>query len=155
MWIPEQLQTVETDCMRITFASYPYSDTVNDSSIVVRLDYGATSFLFTGDIEGPAESFLVDKAGALLATDVVKVAHHGSRTSSSREFVERAASKPGREIAIVSVGRRNRFGHPHADALERWENYADVRTTAERGGIWIRSDGHKVSVYEWKEGDSD
>lgn len=112
----------------------------NNSSIVLRMIYGDRSFLFTGDVEREAETAMI-AGGTLLNADVVKVPHHGSRTSSIGEFVARTGSI----IAIISVGKRSRFGHPHPEIVERWKNSgASVMTTGEKGMVTFRTDGHKL-----------
>ena len=107
---------------------------MNNNSIVFRIQFGERSILFTGDIEQAAErSLLVSQ------TDVVKVPHHGSKTSSTEGFV--LATKP--TLAIISVGRNSRFGHPHREVVERWQaNGATVLTTGECGTITLVIDGH-------------
>jgi competence protein ComEC len=114
----------------------------NDSSVVVRFTFRNRSFLLTGDIEAAAEAELISK-GILPSADVVKVPHHGSRTSSTLAFVD--SLKPG--IAIISVGRSSPFGHPHPEVVERWRAYgAEVRTTGEKGLITISTDGSDLNV---------
>ena len=88
-----------------------YSDT-NDTSIVLRIDYGATSFLLTGDMEADAERDLVN-SGANLKVDVLQVGHHGSSTSTSYVFLN--AVLP--EMGIISCGVNNKYGHPHEETL--------------------------------------
>ena len=88
-----------------------YSDT-NDTSIVLRIDYGSTSFLLTGDMEKTAESDLV-ASGANLKADVLQVGHHGSSTSTSYLFLN--AVLP--EMGVISCGTGNKYGHPHEETL--------------------------------------
>ena len=90
-----------------------YSDP-NNGSLVLRVDYGGTSFLFTGDMEQNAEADLM-ASGANVQADVLKVGHHGSPTSSSEAFLEAVAPS----IAVISVGEDNDYGHPSADVLAR------------------------------------
>jgi competence protein ComEC len=107
----------------------------NDRSVVIRLTYGDRSFLLTGDIEQIAES---EVTALNLPTDVVKVPHHGSRTSSTAAFV--ASSRP--QFAIIPVGLRSPFGHPHREVVERWQlSGATVLTTGSRGKISFSTDG--------------
>jgi competence protein ComEC len=118
----------------------------NNRSIVLRVTYGETKFLFTGDIEAGAEKALLDDPASLKA-DVVKVPHHGSHTSSTEDFVNAASAK----YAVIPVGQRSRFGHPHQEVVERWlASGATVMTTGERGTISIVSDGHDLEVRTWK-----
>lgn len=103
----------------------------NNDSIVLRIQFGEHSILFTGDIEQATERALL-ASPQQLRTDVVKVPHHGSKTSSTEGFV--LATKPN--LAIISVGRNSRFGHPHKEVVERWQaNGAIVLTTGENGTI--------------------
>ena len=87
----------------------------NDLSCVLKVGAGGRSMLLTGDIEKPAEAELVRRDPAAIAADVLLVPHHGSRTSSTAEFL----SAVGASAAVVPVGYRNRFGHPHPDVLGR------------------------------------
>ncbi len=116
-----------------------YSD-ANNTSIVVRVDFGETSFLFTGDMEAEAERDLLD-AGADVDVDVLKVGHHGSTTSTCQEFLE--AVSP--EIALISVGKDNDYGHPHEEIVERLEGI-DVYRTDLCGDILATSDGESVTI---------
>jgi len=113
----------------------------NDHSVVLRIVFGSRAFLMTGDIERQAESELI--GSGTLAADVVKVPHHGSRTSSTEEFV--SDSHP--EYAVISVGRRSRFGHPHAEVVQRWQaTGAQVLTTGDSGMISVSTDGRDLAV---------
>lgn len=114
----------------------------NNDSIVLRLKFGEHSILLTGDIEKSAERALV-QAHHDLNANVVKVPHHGSKTSSTEDFVR--ATNPN--LAIVSVGRNSMFGHPHDEVVQRWQsNGATVLTTGESGTITISTDGHHLSL---------
>jgi len=104
----------------------------NDTSVVLRLRIGAASLLFTGDAERRIDEFMV-AAGDTLAADVLKVAHHGSATSSTPAFIERA--DPG--IAVVSVGARNRYGHPDAAVLKRMEASGALLLRTDRDGAVV------------------
>lgn len=115
---------------------------INNDSLVVRVRYGKHSFLLTGDVERQVEWDLAAQ-GVLDQTTVLKVAHHGSKTSSTPEFLD--ATRPG--FAIISVGNGNTFRHPHPDVVERLGRYhADVLRTDEQGMIAIRTDGMHLSV---------
>lgn len=130
-------------------APEPWEDG-NDASLVLRLEYGATSFLLTGDVEAFGESEMVARYGSLLASTVVKVAHHGSRTSSTERFVE-ASSDSSTAFAVVSVARRNRYGLPNEEPLARWRGTnADVLQTAHEGAIWLRSAGERIERVRWR-----
>lgn len=115
-------------------------DNTNDDSLVMRLEYGDTSFLFTGDMTAKAEKDLIND-GASLRCDVLKVGHHGSSGSSCYQFLYEA--QPG--IGVISCEKGNSYGHPHEETLSRLDD-ADVtvyRTDLE-GSIVIFSDGMKV-----------
>lgn len=91
------------------------SSNINDNSIVIKLEYSHFSCLFTGDISKEVENSLINKYGNYLKTDILKVAHHGSKTSSSEEFLKKV--KP--QIALIGVGENNKFGHPNNSVIER------------------------------------
>ena len=115
-------------------------DNTNDDSLVIRLEYGDTSFLFTGDMTAKAEKDLIND-GARLRCDVLKVGHHGSSGSSCYQFLYEAQPS----IGVISCENGNRYGHPHEETLSRLHD-ADVtvfRTDLE-GSIVIFSDGMKV-----------
>lgn len=110
---------------------------VNNDSLVVRLDYGDISFLFTGDIEAEAEEDLI-KDGAHLSAEVLKVAHHGSNTSSTISFLESVSP----QYAVISVGRDNSYGLPKGEVLDRLEKIgATIIRTDQLGSIEFTSDG--------------
>ncbi|MGQ0541277.1 MAG: ComEC/Rec2 family competence protein [Blastocatellia bacterium] len=117
--------------------------TENDRSVVLRIVYGETSILLTGDIEKAAEAILTDAKSDLKAS-IVKVPHHGSRTSSTQQFVDAVNAR----YAIISVGKRSMFGHPNKEVIERWRNVgADVMLTGEKGTISISSDGERLEIW--------
>ncbi len=103
---------------------------VNDNSLVVRLDVGERGLLFAGDIESEAEELLISKYGHELQSDIVKVPHHGSRTSSSESFVHAL----GAAVAVISCGRANRFGFPADEVEERWKRSGSVVLRTDRVG---------------------
>jgi beta-lactamase superfamily II metal-dependent hydrolase len=113
----------------------------NDAAVVVMLTYGDVRFLLTGDIEAQAERAIVAADMDLRAT-VLKVAHHGSRTSSIQPFVD--AVRP--QISIISAGRDNPFGHPAPEVVARLAAYGDVYSTADHGSIHLESDGHRLWI---------
>lgn len=114
-------------------------DPVNDESLVMRIHYGQHRFLFLGDVEAAGEAALV--AHGDLAADVMKVPHHGSRTSSSEALI--AAIHP--QIAVISCGWQNRFRHPSPEVLGRYQDTQLYRTDLQ-GSIVIRSDGQSLQV---------
>jgi competence protein ComEC len=114
----------------------------NNDSIVLRVSLGKHSILLTGDIEKSAERALVASGNALQA-DIVKVPHHGSRSSSTPPFV--AATKA--QFAIISVGQNSMFGHPHREVVESWQaSGAQVLTTGKCGTITVTTDGTDLTV---------
>jgi competence protein ComEC len=112
----------------------------NNDSLVLRITYGSRSFLLTGDMERSIESKLL-ASGANLHADVLKVGHHGSRTSTSERFLE--AVSPS--VALISAGYENSFGHPHPDVLGRLSaRHAAVLRTDLDGLVTARTDGRSV-----------
>ncbi|HZH29195.1 MAG TPA: ComEC/Rec2 family competence protein [Pyrinomonadaceae bacterium] len=114
----------------------------NNDSLVLRVRYGSRVFLLTGDIERDAEAALVASREDL-RSDVLKVAHHGSRTSSTEAFV--AAARPA--VAVVSAGLASPYGHPDPNVVARWRAVgAQVLQTGRRGTITISTDGQDLRV---------
>ncbi len=117
---------------------------VDNASVVVRIGYGEVSFLLTGDMFREAEAALVS-SGQHVQSDVLKVGHHGSRTSSSWAFLD--AVRPA--VAVISAGADNQFGHPHPEtlgALGRHVGPGMVLTTFERGDVRFVTDGEELYV---------
>ena len=115
----------------------------NDNSFVVRIAFGRRALLFVGDSESEEERDLLRLAPAAIRADVLKVGHHGSRTSSSAAFI--AAVAPAH--AIVSSGIRNRFGHPHPVTLATLSRAgARVWRTDLVGAIVVETDGEQLDV---------
>ena len=110
------------------------AENLNENSIIIELTYGDKKFLFTGDAEVANE-----KLRSWDDIDVLKVAHHGSRTSSSEEFLEQV--KP--EYAIISCGQDNDYGHPHKEVIGRLKGVKIYRTDKE-GTILVTSDGENL-----------
>jgi len=114
----------------------------NNDGTVLRIRYGNQAFLFTADIEKEAERGIVNR-GTDLRSNIVKVAHHGSRTSSTPDFI--AATRAS--LAIISVGRTSIFGHPSKEVVDRWRaTGAQMMTTGERGTISVVTDGKDLKV---------
>lgn len=121
----------------------------NNDSLVMRLTYGARSFLLTGDMERGIEAKLL-ASGADLRADVLKVGHHGSRTSSSQPFVDAVAPS----VALISAGFENSFGHPHPDIVGRLSaRHAAVLRTDMDGLVTARTDGQRLwfELQSWQE----
>ena len=114
----------------------------NNDSVVLRFQYGERTILLTGDIERAAEAAMLSRQEELRA-DVVKVAHHGSKTSSTDAFV--VATNP--RFAIISVGQTSVFGHPHKEVVERWQTGgAEVLTTGKSGTITVTTNGQDLQL---------
>jgi len=111
----------------------------NDMSICLRVDYGETSFLFTGDAEAMSEYMMLD-SGMPLQADVLKVGHHGSRSSSTQEFVD--AVRP--RYSVISCGKDNSYGHPHQEVLDVLAGSTILRTDIQ-GTIVMHSDGESIT----------
>ena len=124
-------------------------DDLNDYSVVVRLTYGNTSYLFTGDAEVRAEKDILN-SGADVSADILKAGHHGSSTSTSEKFLE--AVSP--EICVIQCGEGNSYGHPHAEILERLESGGiKYYRNDSSGTVTVYSDGEEIFVTAEKGGD--
>jgi len=115
----------------------------NTGSLIVRLVYGDTSFLFTGDAPVGIETYLTYLYGGALKSTVLKLGHHGSDTSTADAFL--GYVEP--EYAVISVGCDNSYGHPSKETIERLERFGIVYvSTCEKGTITFESDGASVSL---------
>ena len=118
------------------------SNNVNNSSITLKIDHGDNSVLFVGDIEKEGESWLV-KIPKIIESDVIKIGHHGSRTSSTIQFCNSVSAKYG----IISVGKNNKFNHPSDLILKRWDSIGtQLFRTDQSGAVTLLSDGHSIKV---------
>lgn len=116
-------------------------DPINNNSVVLRISYGAIDFLFTGDIESEAEAEILGR-GRTVEAEILKVAHHGSDSSSTAPFL--TAVDP--EMAVISVGP-NSYGHPTAEAIQRLRDAgATIYRTDLNGTIVVTTDGTTYSV---------
>lgn len=114
----------------------------NNNAIVLKMIHGKKSFLFTADIEKESEKKLIED-NIDLKSNVLKVSHHGSKTSSTEEFLEKV--KP--EISIISVGEKNIYRHPSKSVIQRLESFnTKVYRTDKDGGIVIKSDGENLDI---------
>ncbi len=112
----------------------------NDTSLVLRVDYGGTSFLFPGDMETTAEYDLL-AAECDLDADVLKMGHHGSSTSSSYVFLRQVMP----QYAVISAGVNNEYGHPHREVMSRLRDArVTIYRTDEQGSVVAHSDGQTV-----------
>ena len=123
-----------------------YNSDPNQHSLVLNIIYGESEFLFTGDAGEDQERRLVENYGDLLDTDFLKVGHHGSRTSSELFFLEEVTPK----IAVVSVADKNKFNHPHKEAVARLDSSkATVYFTGRDKGLIFESDGIDIRRINW------
>ncbi len=119
---------------------------LNNESVVIKLRFGTTSMLLMGDVEHETEQQLTAIYGPFLKSDVIKVGHHGSITSSSAEFLALAAPSH----AVISVGLRNKFHHPSAEIVHRYEEIGCLdHRTDESGAVVMESDGIEWRIVEW------
>ena len=143
--VPEIDSTLKLGDAKITvlYSGENPSD-LNDASIVLRLDFGENSFLFTGDATTKVEKEILNKD---LKVDVYKVAHHGSNSSNSKAFLDKVNPTYG----IISTEQDNNYGHPHDEVLKRLEdrNIKLYRTDV-LGTILVTSDGKKIDIKNFK-----
>jgi len=114
----------------------------NTASVIARLVYGETEFLLTGDSPKSIENYLAANYGESLQSDVLKLGHHGSKTSTSELFLGYVSPV----LAIVSAGRDNRYGHPHEEVMSILEKFGIENKSTKDGTITIISDGVDVRV---------
>lgn len=140
--VPKTGDTYSLGCSSITILGVNSTEDTNDTSIVLMVEYGETSFLFTGDAEYNAEQVIL-ASGADLSCDVLKVGHHGSDTSTSYVWLNTIMPK----YAVISVGEGNTYNHPTEAVLSRLRD-ADVETyrTDLNGDIFAFSDGVTVTM---------
>ncbi|WP_346935159.1 ComEC/Rec2 family competence protein [Clostridium sp.] len=137
--VGEKFTLGDANCTILAPNSENYED-MNNYSIVIKLEYGDTSFLFTGDTEAEAEREILDKKFDLKST-VLKVGHHGSHTSTSDEFLNQVNPTYG----VIMVGQDNDYGHPRQNVMDKFKNKGvKVYRTDEQGTIIATSDGKEV-----------
>jgi len=129
---------------KILHPELPFLENINDTSVVMRLAYGNFSMMLTGDNEEEGEQqILAGFSATNLNSQVIKVGHHGSGTSTSNEFLDAVAPK----IAVISCGLRNKFRHPHGVTLRKLEERGiKVYRTDRDGAVTIKSNGYSFSV---------
>jgi len=114
----------------------------NNTSIIAKLNFGKNSFLFTGDAYKSVEKELIEKR-LNLDSDVLKISHHGSKTSSLEDFIKEVSP----EIGVISVAKDNSYGHPHQEVLEILERYGiKLLRTDLNGDLKIISDGQNLKI---------
>lgn len=121
-------------------------ESTNNRSGIFKLVFGDNSFLFTGDVEKEVERYYSDNYKQFLHSDVLKVGHHGSKTSTSDNFLKYVSP----EISLISAGFKNKFGHPVADVLKRLKESGSIiyRTDLQKA-IILRSDGKQITKINW------
>ena len=132
------LSILQTQCVVVECSNF------NDEGVVARLEYGEISLLLTGDVTSGGEFDLI-QTGQLIKSTVLKVGHHGSRTSTTQAFLD--AVDPA--LAIVTTGIKNQFGHPHEDVIERLNEQLspeNVYVTRDNGTLTVTTDGERVWV---------
>ena len=149
--VPDVGDSFSLGSAAVTILAVNTYDDVNNTSIVLRIDHGENSFLFTGDAERETELALLDSGMDLSAT-VLKVGHHGSETSSSYPFLWTINPR----YAVISVGESNSYGHPTEAALSRLRD-ADVTLfrTDMQGDIFCVSDGNQLEFQVSRNKDAD
>lgn len=126
----------------------PESSNINNRSLAFKLVYGNTSALFSGDAEKQQEHRLASVYGNFLESDLYKVGHHASNTSSTNSFIE--FIQP--DITVASLAFENRFRHPGAETVARLHQYSDVQNyTSLNGAIIYESDGNSFKKINWKD----
>ena len=120
---------------------------INDRSGIVKIVHGKTSFLFVGDAHLKMENYLTSHWNNFLDADVLKVGHHGSKTSSGENFLNFVTP----EISLISVGEQNKFGHPSQIVLDRLTKLnSQLLRSDEEGAVILQSDGEKIRKINWK-----
>ena len=113
----------------------------------MRMQYGNISILFTGDAEEDAEQEMVVRYRDFLQSTLLKTGHHGSKTSSTQEFLDCVQPK----YAVISAGRYNKFGHPSPEVVARLRAMqTEVYRTDEEGAIILETDGKVLSRVDWR-----
>lgn len=140
----DEVLTLGTSKVEIFAPLGDYSN-LNNYSVCAKITHGENTFLFTGDTEETAEKNFVMRCGNSLDAKVLKMGHHGSDTATYTELLDVVNPR----YAVVSCGENNKYGHPHQDALDRVEKYADyILRTDLSGTIIFESDGEGLSVID-------
>ncbi|MDP3684141.1 MAG: MBL fold metallo-hydrolase, partial [Ignavibacteria bacterium] len=120
---------------------------INDRSGIIKIVHGKTSFLFVGDAHLKMENYLTSTWNNFLDSDVLKVGHHGSKTSSGENFLNFVTP----EISLISVGEQNKFGHPSQVILDRLKKLnSKLLRSDEEGAVILQSDGDQIKKINWK-----
>lgn len=142
-----KLENATWKCLNVDNSNPSDKNKFNDTSIVIELEYGSTKYLFTGDLTDNIDS----KIQGLEKVDVLKVAHHGAKESTSSEFL--SIIKP--TYAIISAGNNKNYNHPDQSVIERLKDVGveedNIFITREQGTIWIKSDGSSIIIEKLQE----
>lgn len=142
-----RLENATWKCLNVDNSNPSDKNKFNDTSIVIELEYGSTKYLFTGDLTDNIDS----KIQGLEKVDVLKVAHHGAKESTSSEFL--SIVKP--TYAIISAGNNKNYNHPDQSVIERLKDVGveedNIFITREQGTIWIKSDGSNIVIEKLQE----
>ena len=131
-----------------TTNSYFANQVSNNKSGILKIVYGKTSFLFTGDAETHIEKDYIVKYGFFLKSTVLKASHHGSKNGTSQKFLEYV--KP--DYAMISAGIMNRYHHPNKEVIDRLtELHVNIFRTDQSGAVLMRSDGNSIQNVNWKQ----
>ena len=145
-------ETIVIDPSVRIYAVHPFmpsdaATNLNNESLVLKIVYGKTSLLLAGDSELPAEAKMIRRYGGFLSSELLKAGHHGSKTSSSEDFLRVVRPR----WAVVSVGARNKFHHPSLQVLERIRSFGcKVFRTDETGAVMFESDGNRWNEVDWR-----
>jgi competence protein ComEC len=124
-----------------------YNLSSNNRSCILKVVYGNCSFLFTGDAESSVENILINDYQDFLDVDVLKIGHHGSKTSTSEKFFNYTSP----DYALISAGIKNKFGHPHSSVIARLnDNKVKTYRTDESGAVLLTCDGENIAIKEWR-----
>ena len=127
-------------------APFKKNSSNNDRSSLLKIVYGNTSFLFTGDLSKKAEYFYASEYKDLLKSDVLKVSHHGSRTGSSIEFLNYNRPK----FSLISAGIKNKYKHPSKEVITKLQYFkSKILRTDKLGAVLLKSDGSSVRLVNW------
>ncbi len=138
----ENLVDIDGATVKVISPEIENDDNLNNYSICLRVDFGNTRLILTGDAEVKIEDMILD-SGIDINADIYQVGHHGSVTSNTQEFI--AAMQP--QIAIISAGKNNDYGHPHEEVVDRLESFGTViYNTIDMSTITITTDGDEIKV---------
>ena len=140
--IKYKLGNAEWKCLNVDNSNPNDKNKFNDTSIVIEIEYGNTKYLFTGDISEKLDNSI----DGLEKVDVLKVAHHGAKGTTSKEFLQKVSPT----YAIISAGENKSYNHPDETIIQRLIEQGikqeNIYITKNHGTIWIKSDGHTITI---------